>query len=72
VPGDEEVRQQKSAEHVLYDASVGLRLVGSHLRELDAESSGEPGPPAPPAGVAGDAGTLRPGRGPEETAHHDS
>jgi len=72
VADDEEVQQKKNAEQLLYDASVGLRLVGSHLRELDAETSGEPGPPASPADVAGGAGTLLPGRGREDTTHYDS
>lgn len=63
-------RPAKDPEHVLYDASVGLRLVDSHLEELEPGSS----PCAcPPSGEGDEApstpayGTLRSGEGREGT-----
>lgn len=72
--GPQQTGTEKSPEHVLYDASVGLRLVDSHLEELEpgttpcscggaaAEGRGAPGP----------TGTLAPGGGREGTRREAS
>lgn len=63
-------RPAKDPEHVLYDASVGLRLVDSHLEELEPGSS----PCSCQSGTGGDGdsstpayGTLRSAGGREGT-----
>lgn len=63
-------RSAKDPEHVLYDASVGLRLVDSHLEELEPGSS--PCSCQPGTGRDGDSstpayGTCRSAGGPEGT-----